>query len=447
MGQGLGLLGRELEASPDSLGGSEVEDEGQNLHLGTAKRAQQRVDLVHAANQLRPGEARAAGELIVVVPAGRSLDRVIDLRSLAAFAAGSVSVEAPIANHLLRRLRDVVNHPGEELEHIPAGSTVIGSGAARGSATVEDFSHIRVPAQTLQDDRTADHVPPEAHCALPVLHSHRAVCREAAVAPGQKVVDDRLADQLLGEQHSEHFRAKEPFNMLGVKPGERPEGAVRRETAIRHEHVEVWVEVEKLSRGLQEAGRARSHIGAVKVAVEVELQGSPGTAGQPSQELAVVAEEDSKPLGNREDHLAVRDILEQFLLGPVRPQKLALLVAAWAQAPELAREGDQELMPAVRAAHPGNTLVEDAAVEVAVYRRLDAAAQIAAGVEEALFIHLDEVLEVMGQSAVEDRALGTTWAIDLRARSCRDCLHPDGEDESGGRDLAVESRRQGSEGP
>ncbi len=31
--------------------------------------------------------------------------------------------------------------------------------------------------------------------------------------------------------------------MLGVEPGERPEGAVRREAAIRHEHVDVWVEV------------------------------------------------------------------------------------------------------------------------------------------------------------------------------------------------------------
>ena len=80
-------------------------------------------------------------------------------------------------------------------------------------------------------------------------------------------------------------------------------------------------------------------------------------------------------------------------------------------------------------------------------KRVDAATQIAMGVEEALFIHLDEALEVMGQSAVEDRVPGTTWAIDLRARSCRDCLHHDGEDETGGRDLAVEPKRQDSEGP
>lgn len=62
---------------------------------------------------------------------------------------------------------------------------------------------------------------------------------------------------------------------------------------------------------------------------------------------------------------------------------------------------------AVRTAHPGATLVENAAVEIAVNRRLDATTQVAVGVAEALLIHLDEALEMVGQGAVEDRALGT----------------------------------------
>jgi hypothetical protein len=39
--------------------------------------------------------------------------------------------------------------------------------------------------------------PAEAHRALAVLDPHRPVCREAAVAPGQEVVDGRLGDELL----------------------------------------------------------------------------------------------------------------------------------------------------------------------------------------------------------------------------------------------------------
>ena len=80
--------------------------------------------------------------------------------------------------------------------------------------------------------------------------------------------------------------------MLGVKPNQRPEGAVRREAAVRHQHVDMWVEVQKLSRGLEEPSRPRRSIGAVKVGSEVELQGAPCAAGDLTQKPAVVAEED-----------------------------------------------------------------------------------------------------------------------------------------------------------
>ena len=179
-----------------------------------------------------------------------------------------------------------------------------------------------MPAKTLQNDRAADHVAAEARSALAVLDSHRSVGRETAVAPGQEVVDSRLGDELLVEQHPQHLGAKQPLDVTGVEPGERPEGAVRREAAVRHQHVDMRVEVQKLSRGLQEPSRARGNIGAVKVGSEVELQGSPGTAGELTQKPAVVAEEDPKPLGNRGHDLAMGNFFEQLLLGPVRPQEL-----------------------------------------------------------------------------------------------------------------------------
>jgi hypothetical protein len=46
------------------------------------------------------------------------------------------------------------------------------------------------------------------------------------VAPGQEIVDNRLADQLFAEQHPQHLSAKQPLDVLGVEPGERAEGAV-----------------------------------------------------------------------------------------------------------------------------------------------------------------------------------------------------------------------------
>lgn len=115
------------------------------------------------------------------------------------------------------------------------------------------------------------------------------------------------------------------------------------------------------------------------------------------------------------------DVFEQLLLGPLGPEQLTLLMAAWAQAPELAGEGDQELMAAVRAAHPGDTVVENPAVEVAVDRRLHAAAQVAVSCLEAFLVDEQEALEVVGQGPIEHRALGMARAMDpgTRRGCCR----------------------------
>jgi len=108
--------------------------------------------------------------------------------------------------------------------------------------------------------------------------------------------------------------------------------------------------------------------------------------------------------------------VEQLLLGPMRPKQLALLMTARAQAPELAGEGDQELMAAIGTAHPGDAVVDDAPVEVAVECRLHTAAQVAVGRLEALFAGEKEALGVVGQGPVEDRPLGMARAIDLDTR-------------------------------
>jgi len=79
-------LGRELEAFTDRPGGGEIEDAGEDLHLGAAEGAEQRIDLVDAANQLRPAQPRASGELVVILAARgrRGVSRQCGLAPLAA---------------------------------------------------------------------------------------------------------------------------------------------------------------------------------------------------------------------------------------------------------------------------------------------------------------------------------------------------------------------------
>ncbi len=61
VGQRLGLLCGESEAAPNGPGGGEVDDQGEDLRLGAAEGAQQRVDLLDSADkQAQLSRARRA---------------------------------------------------------------------------------------------------------------------------------------------------------------------------------------------------------------------------------------------------------------------------------------------------------------------------------------------------------------------------------------------------
>jgi hypothetical protein len=139
VGQRLRLLRREFEALANRLGGCEIEDERENLHLSAAKRAQERIDLVDAADQLGPTEPSASSELVVVLPA-RCLGGVPHQCGLAAFAADCAEVVTLAANCLLRGLGNAVNDPGKKLQHIPTGFAAVGFPATRGPAPANDFT-------------------------------------------------------------------------------------------------------------------------------------------------------------------------------------------------------------------------------------------------------------------------------------------------------------------
>ena len=105
--------------------------------------------------------------------------------------------------------------------------------------------------------------------------------------------------------------------------------------------------------------------------------------------------------------MAVGNILEELFGSPLGPQDLTLGVAGRADAAELAGESDEEIVATLRTAGTGKAVGEDAAVQVAVDSLLGALAQRPVGRGEALVLHLHEALEVLGQHAVQHRAVGT----------------------------------------
>jgi hypothetical protein len=117
------------------------------------------------------------------------------------------------------------------------------------------------------------------------------------------------------------------------------------------------------------------------------------------------------------------NLFEQLLSRPLGPLQLALLVAGWAETPELAGEGDQEVVATRRAVGPCHAVGDDAAVEVAIDRGLDTPPKVAMGALEALLINLEEALEVLRQGAVEHRPLRPAAAIEPGAIRCGCPLH------------------------
>ena len=146
------------------------------------------------------------GEFVVVLPSRRLAPNSCLCR-LAPFAAGRVGVVAPVAHRLLGRLGDAVDDSGQELEDIPA----------------------------------------------------RLGWKRAAVAPGEEIGNDRRGDQLLVQQPPQHIGTEKPLNVPGVEPGKRPEGAVGSEAPVGDEHVDVWVEIEQLARGLDKPNGPWDH--------------------------------------------------------------------------------------------------------------------------------------------------------------------------------------------
>jgi hypothetical protein len=83
-----------------------------------------------------------------------------------------------------------------------------------------------------------------------------------------------------------------------------------------------------------------------------------------AQERAVLEEVRPQHLREREDPLRVADIDKHLLAQERRQRRSPLGRAGGAQPTALAREGDEELGAALSTAHPGEAVVENAAVEI-----------------------------------------------------------------------------------
>ena len=95
------------------------------------------------------------------------------------------------------------------------------------------------------------------------------------------------------------------------------------------------------------------------------------------------------------------DGCEEGLLEPETPQRQAFGVTTRAEVAALAGEGQEELVPAGVAAHPGEPVFEDPAGQVLLDYGGDDGAPVSPPVCEALVVHGGELSEMILEEAIE----------------------------------------------
>ena len=97
--------------------------------------------------------------------------------------------------------------------------------------------------------------------------------------------------------------------------------------------------------------------------MDVVAQGARGDPAQQSQPAPVVEEVGTQALRERQHQLAVRDRGEQALIKPQASLGQPPRVTRREEVAPLAAQRHQELGPAGRAAHPGEAVLEQAAIQ------------------------------------------------------------------------------------
>ena len=219
---------------------------------------------------------------------------------------------------------------------------------------------------------------------------------ESRMLPGEEARSGVLVELAASDEHLEDAAAKELLGHLARRRIDGGEVAIAMDEAGGHEGVDVWLPIREVPVGL-DRDHHPGHRGVILQSGTIEVaHGGPGAAGEIAEQAAVVQEEDPQPLGDREDPLQVTDRQEHLLGEPLGPQHGALGVARGAKPTHLAREGEQELVPAQGATHPGEAGgLGEAAVEETEQGPLDLAAPESVAGGEAIVVHALEGLEVL----------------------------------------------------
>ena len=86
--------------------------------------------------------------------------------------------------------------------------------------------------------------------------------------------------------------------------------------------------------------------------------------GQESQQFSITIEEPAQYFGDSEDPLTVRDIIEYIIFNPGSPKEGSFLGARRAEESCFTREGDKEVLAALRTADSSEAMFENSTIKI-----------------------------------------------------------------------------------
>ena len=212
--------------------------------------------------------------------------------------------------------------------------------------------------------------PPARHPqhALALLDARTHVGPEPRMRPPQHAARGVLVEPALAHEPGEHLAPPEFLQHRGVGWRQWDERAITPKHAVAHQHVQVRMQVGERAEGLDARDHARHRVALAEAGLDVVAQGARGDPAQQSQPAPVVEEVGAQALRERQHHLAVRDRGEQALIKPQASLGQPPRVTRRAEVSPLAAQRHQELGPAGRAAHPGEAVLEQAAIQEPAHR-------------------------------------------------------------------------------
>ena len=168
------------------------------------------------------------------------------------------------------------------------------------------------------------------------------------------------------------------------------EHALAAKTSIRDQDVAMGIEAEKVTEGLDGDDGAGHGIPLPHRLPKKELQGFPGAAVQIGKKIPVIEKITPQDLREAEDEMPVGNLFEHLGTEPFAEFHHPLLMAGGAEMTALAGEGQEILLVAIPALHPGKAVVQVATFQVAVNDLLKVGPPEPVGPFESLLVDLNQ---------------------------------------------------------